>query len=206
MGWNELAALGNILGGIGGLAAVALAAWAASSTIPNTIRGFRETKREEKRADIAQQVWVAAFHVVRGIEAVRHPFTMGDGPGESDPLEPSNRDAAEDFLSATREPMENLRTAMNELVKAWPLAVIHLPVGVVEALGDLWDVNADFHSRYSRYLRSLKRRSSHTIQASATWEPGTSLAFHDMELTSNLESIERRLQAQLMPIARHLPL
>lgn len=58
-----LGVIGDFLGGVFALAAFGFALWAAYRAVPAELEKFRATKREEKQAEIAREVWIACYRL-----------------------------------------------------------------------------------------------------------------------------------------------
>ncbi len=152
---------------------------------------FRATKQEEKRAEVAQTVWMAVFRFALTLRAMLNQgsvTTTADKDEQGLPKKESQK-----FFEAYADRYKLLLEAGNSLLDAWGVATLFLDKPVTDALGRFWKVRADILTSFTMYAISLDGK-------------GDLLKAHEkhfsQETANAIDQREKELRTLLEPIAR----
>jgi hypothetical protein len=185
-----LALLGDFLSGLFAFVAFAVALWAVKTTIPNELAKLRHTKRAERRAEVAEKVWEAAFRLLLTLRSFANPVSVG---GRADEKEENKKTRGERFLQDWVERRKLVDEASNTLLEAWALAELHLDPNVIEALDRLWKVRAGLLVDATMHAMNLDQPGADPHAWGRLFQEGG----------GKLDASEQELKGILGPIARH---
>jgi hypothetical protein len=189
---QTLAFIGEWLSGLAASIAVVFAILAVTKTIPHELAKFRATKREEKRAEVAEKVWSGAFRFALTLRAMidqSAPTAKEDTDEEGIPKKESQK-----FFDAYSDRYKLLLEASNALLDLWGLAKLHLDASVSDALDRFWKVRADILTNFNMYAMSLDGKGVPLVEAhEKLFGQGTA---------TSIDRREEELRAVLEPIAR----
>ncbi|NNC01872.1 hypothetical protein HJC10_03260 [Corallococcus exiguus] len=189
MSADEWSAAGSMLSGVGTIVAVCLAGWAARTAVANALLQSRRAKADEKRADVAQQAWMAAFRLFRGLDTVTSPWNIIDKDEATQQLS-----ASEKLYKRKEDALKRVNDARNSLLDAWALAELHLPKTALEQLDATWSVTGKTIVDFDMYAMSL--------DSPGDMPDARKNLFGDAS-KERRASCETKLRDALIPIARH---
>jgi hypothetical protein len=190
--WLQILALfGDSLSGLSALATLAVAIWAVKKTLPTELKKFRQTKREERRAEVAEETWAGAFRLIIALRTFADPIRRSEPPK---PEEGKERSRGQDYMLSRMTERTLVAEASNALIEVWALAELHLDESVDQALKRLWQCRADL----------LTAERMHALNLD---QPGSDMkAFERLHGDTGKKKIaecEQELKSLLGPIARH---
>lgn len=173
---------------MGAVAALAAVLWTALRVVPSEFRKFRLQKAIEVRADVAREVWVAAEALVRGIEAVCNPFSIGA------PEPPAEDSAGTRFRRIWAPKMRELVGDLSaDFIKAMSMADLYFPKGPLHAaLEEAWKTKADVWVQMEAYAHDLDVPGT----APDAWKK-----LFGPERRTQLEDLKKQLQEAIRPYA-----
>jgi hypothetical protein len=192
-----LAQIGDLLSGIFALAAFVAAVWAIKRTLPIEMEKLRQTKRAERRAEVAETVWGYAHRLILALRGFTDAGYMGRDSGDMSDEEFSKHPKPGDLYLWSRQHLRReVHERANALLEVWPLARLHLSPTVNDPLERLWALRGQLLTDEHMLAQGLNRTN-----ADATSEK-SSHSLHNLG-PQKLEQCEQDLMRLLSPIARH---
>lgn len=186
-----LALIGDSFSGLSALATLLVALWALKRTLPNELARFRQTKREERRAEVAEETWAGAFRLIIALRTFASPIRKGEPPQQEDGKVLSK---GQDYWLSRITERDRVVEASNAFMQVWALAELHLDQNVDQALKRLWKCRAEL-------LTDERMVAINLDQPGADSEAFRRL--HMEEGEKKIAECEQALKGVLGPIARH---
>ncbi|MDC0714022.1 hypothetical protein POL68_36490 [Stigmatella sp. ncwal1] len=196
---NILAEIGDFLSGFCSLAAFVVAVLAIKRTIPNEMEKLRQTKRAERRAEVAETVWGDAYRLIVALRGFTDACYMGRNILEISDEELLEHPKLGDlYLSERKDLRKEVHERANALLEVWPLARLHLSQAVNEALGRLWALRGQLLTDERMHAHGLNRSSA---------DAATEKSIHSLHNLGpqKIDQCAQELEGLLGPIALHEP-
>ncbi|WP_426735985.1 hypothetical protein [Myxococcus faecalis] len=196
---QTLAQIGDFLSGIFSLAAFAAAMWAIKKTLPLEMEKTRQTKRAERRAEVAETVWGDAYRLILALRGFTDAGNMGRNIMEISDEEFSEHSNPGDLYLRERQHLrKEVHGRANALLEVWPLARLHLSQTVDESLERLWALRGQLLTDEQMLAQGINRPSADTAREQS------SHSLHNLG-PQKIDKCEQELVCLLSPIARHEP-
>ncbi len=188
-----LAFIGETLSGLAAALAVALAILAIKKTIPHEVDKFRATKREEKRAEVAQTVWMAVFRLVLALRGMTNP--ANEGTTDTDEHGIPKKEGRK-FLESYSDRYKISVEASNGFLDSWGLATLFLDKPITDGLNRLWKTRGDIFTNFRLHAVNLDATAPHVPF------PDAHQALFGRATVEEINQCESELRALLEPVAR----
>ncbi len=188
-----LAFIGETLSGLAAALAVALAILAIKKTIPHEVDKFRATKREEKRAEVAQTVWMAVFRLVLALRGMTNP--ANEGTTDTDEHGIPKKEGRK-FLESYSDRYKISVEASNGFLDSWGLATLFLDKPITDGLNRLWKTRGDIFTNFRLHAMNLDATAPHVPF------PDAHQALFGRATVEEINQCESELRALLEPVAR----
>jgi hypothetical protein len=187
---DAVSAVGSVIGGIAGVAALFITVWLARKTVPEALETFRAAKIEERRAQTAESVWVTARRMIIILRALTSPVRRGsEEPAPGETVTPGSR-----FLSDYAFERRILAETKNQFLEVSSVAQLFLPPEFSRHLDTLWALQAKIATAMNLHAMNLDREAMMFPDA---YEQLFGAATH-----AEIDEAEKALRAAVEPIAQ----